>query len=122
MVGHVFGPAIPEADLYFARALDLMRQQRIQSPELEFDIKLHLGAYLGLMCRYDEAVPHFERCVELKPQDIKARTVLAIVYRDVERPAESARQYREVAGLSSFYSLGKYSSLAKALRQYLKAA
>ncbi len=122
IAGHVFGPAIPEADLYFARALDLMRQQRIQSPILEFDIELHLGAYLGFMRRYDEAVPHFKRCVELKPQDIGARIALAKVYRDVERPAESAGQYIEAAKLSKFSSLGKYSSLARALSQYLRAA
>ena len=113
-VGHVVEPAIPGADLYFKSALELMRQRGIQNPQMEFNIELRLGSYLGFMKKYDEAVPHFERCVELEPQNIRARRALAWAYRDVGRSAESAGEYRKVAELSSPISLSRYLNFARA--------
>lgn len=121
MVGAALGPAIPEADLYFKRALGLMNLQGAPNPEKEYEARLWLAVYLAMNWKKEEALPHFERCVELKPQDIEARIGLAKVYGDVKRPAESARQYREATRLSNFSSLSKYSNLVRVLAQYLKA-
>ena len=122
IAGHVMGPAVPPADLYFSRALQLMRKQGIQNPEMEFDIELHLGAYLGYTLRDKEAIPHFERSIGLKPKNLQARKCLAIAYRNTGDSQKSAQQFAQIAKLSAVVSTGKYTNYWRAAREYLRAA
>ena len=71
---------IPGADLYFARALELFHQRGIQSPGAEFFIELKLASYLAFTERCREAIPHFERAADLKPENTKVRKYLAVTY------------------------------------------
>ena len=121
IIGKMDGPVMPEADLYFSMALKLMHEQGIQNPEKEVHIEFHLATYLGFRGRYKEAIPHFERCVELNPDDSNARQALAKVYKDAGEHKKSAQQFVQLAKLSRILSVGRYTSYLNAAVQYSKA-
>lgn len=113
-------PIIANAEVYLRKALELIQAGDVQNPEKEYEARMLLAVDLTHNQKRGEAVPHFERCVELRPQDLNARINLARVYSDLGKSTESARQYKEAAKLFPILSIGRYSNLAYSFIQSLR--
>lgn len=96
MVGHVFGPAFPPAEAYYERALQI----GIPDPRQEYEARFSLGTLLAAEWKREEATPHIERAVALRPQDPRSRNVLGRLYENSGRFAEASKEFLEAARLS----------------------
>ena len=95
MVGHVLGPAVPPAEAYYERALQL----GISDPEKEFKARYGLGTFLALNWDKKGAIPHLQRAIELKPNDYNSRFVMGKLYEDTGRFAEASREFLKAASV-----------------------
>ena len=85
VTGGLLGLPDPEPSAYYERALQLIGKSETKEPEKEHHIRYWLAAYLGFKWGSSEAIPHAEKCVELKPEDADSRLLLAKLYHDNER-------------------------------------
>lgn len=115
-MGHLWLQVLP------ARASDrLVLQEAVMRRRLEkypadFVAHFNLAAALEAMDRHDEAIPLYERAVQLKPASATARNNLGAAYLAGNRVEEAVREFREAVGLDGAYHDARYN-LAGALAQ-----
>ncbi len=111
IAGFAFGPAVPPAEAYYERAFQI----GFPDSDKEHRARHNLGAFLARCYRKEEAIPHLQRAVELKPQNARSRYVLGRLYEDTGRFAEASREFWEAARM-----IRSPRSLYHALVNYIK--
>ena len=112
--------AAKEPHRYLEKALVLMGEQGIQNGNLEFDIRYHIGLYLEHTDRSDQARPHLERCISLKPEDTLSRELLGKVYHNMGEHGKSLEQFNIAICLLPLTSIARNINVFYAIREYLE--
>jgi len=90
----------------------------------------NLGVYLVSLGRYDEALPHLEKAVELNPYCVDAQSLLVVALAEKGRLADSKKAMERAmriggdTGIAHFtegYMLAKTGDIAGAIKAYRKS-